>query len=225
MSAKPWKMPLKVFLFSLIPSLAFFSIFYFSALEALTPEGKVDTREGIWLILNFLLFLNFLFIIGSLLGMLSARRRRVSLLIFLACLTIYSSAKFWKAQAQQAKWFAYKALAERSQPLIQAIMAYQTKHGTPPDDLKDLVPEFISQIPGTGIGAAPDYEYHSNSHHMSSYGRNPWILQVDASNGLFDMCHFTYLPNQDYVNVTKMDPMVWKIERVGDWCFRYWYIP
>jgi hypothetical protein len=107
-------------------------------------------------------------------------------------------------------------LAERSKPLISAIKSYEHKLGHPPASLDALVPEFISKVPTTGIGASPDFQYRSLTN-SSSYGNNKWVLEVNEPAGAAPFTTLIYLPLQDY-SVLRHGFIVW---RIGDWA--YWH--
>ncbi len=62
----------------------------------------------------------------------------------------------------------------RAEPLIAAIESYELKHGTPPGTLDQLAPEFISEIPNTGIAISPKYGYLTEIRG----GKDRWKLGV-----------------------------------------------
>jgi len=84
-------------------------------------------------------------------------------------------------------WAAtFHRLTVHSQPLIQAITAYQhDHHGTPPPTLAALVPEYLPAVPTTGITASPRYIYWVYN--------GVWSLQVDCPRVIFDFSHFAYM--------------------------------
>lgn len=54
---------------------------------------------------------------------------------------------------------SFRALAESSQPLVDAIARYHRHQDFPPSSLTALVPEYLDEIPGTGMGPYPEYRY------------------------------------------------------------------
>ncbi|MBI5834521.1 MAG: hypothetical protein HZB16_19660, partial [Armatimonadetes bacterium] len=50
-------------------------------------------------------------------------------------------------------------LGRRSQPLIDAVRAYERDYGEPPATLADLVPKYLPAVPRTGLIGYPDYQY------------------------------------------------------------------
>ena len=107
---------------------------------------------------------------------------------------------------------AFARLAERSKPLVAAIRAYEEKHGRPPKSLAALVPDFLANIPSTGMGAYPEYRYKvpTNSHEG-----NPWVLYVFTPSGGINFDQFMYFPLTNY---PKVGYGGW-LERVGDWAY------
>lgn len=61
--------------------------------------------------------------------------------------------------AGEARSYAFARLSDRSEALVRAIEEYESSHGRPPATLGDLVPSFLSEMPGTGMPAYPAYEY------------------------------------------------------------------
>ena len=55
--------------------------------------------------------------------------------------------------------FGLERAAAKASPLIVAIARYERSKGEPPRDLQDLVPEFLTAVPTTGLPAFPDFEY------------------------------------------------------------------
>jgi hypothetical protein len=109
---------------------------------------------------------------------------------------------------------AFKRIAVRGKPLIVAIRQYQLKQGSPPGELADLVPDYLPSIPGTGVGAYPNYEFITKGA-PARYGGNAWVLTVDVSTD--DLVHdaVVYYPNTNYPS-RKEVPIS---RRIGDWAY------
>ncbi|MGD8453001.1 MAG: hypothetical protein PVJ57_14375 [Phycisphaerae bacterium] len=90
----------------------------------------------------------------------------------------------------------FRALAQRSALLVQAIKSYEQAHGSPPPNLEALVPEFLPAVPGTGMGAYPQYQYCASKERTRA--GNPWRLVVPCSIGFANTDEFVYLPKQNY---------------------------
>lgn len=86
-------------------------------------------------------------------------------------------------------------LASRSQLLINAIKEYELKYKQPPVDLNAITPEFLPEIPSTGMGAYPRYTYRVV---RDGYDGNPWILEVFTPSGFINFDKFIYYPLQNY---------------------------
>ena len=56
-------------------------------------------------------------------------------------------------------WRAFEQFAARAAPLVKAIEDYQRVRGHLPEKLDRLVPDYLSQVPETGLGAYPEFEY------------------------------------------------------------------
>ncbi len=92
-------------------------------------------------------------------------------------------------------------LATRSIPLVQAIKAFETQKGRPPKMLQELIPDFLSSIPKTGMPTYPTYEYLTASNNeLSEYlgEQNAWMLYIMTPYGPFYPDVFLYLPSQNY---------------------------
>lgn len=105
-------------------------------------------------------------------------------------------------------------LAQRSRPLVSAIQQFDTKYGKPPANLEQLVPEFLPNVPPTGIGAYPNYEYVAVPDQVT-YEGNPWILKVRTPSGGMNWDMFLYFPKQNY---PKAGYGGW-LERIEDWAY------
>ena len=103
-------------------------------------------------------------------------------------------------------------LAKRSEPLVNAIKAYEKKYGFPPGELNAIVPEFLPQMPATGMAAYPRYIYRVV---QKGHEDNPWMLEVFTPSGILNFDKFIYYPLQNY-------PRHWcgqPLEPIGDWVY------
>src|SRR3989338_504575 len=89
------------------------------------------------------------------------RELRLSLLIFVAISVLTSFLMVFQVRVSNSKVFhrAFEGVTQRSELLISALESYKAKHGEYPDRLDQLVPEFIKEIPHTGLAGYPDYKY------------------------------------------------------------------
>ena len=108
-----------------------------------------------------------------------------------------------------------RSFAERSKPLITAINNYQQDHSAPPGTLDDLVPDYLSAVPSTGMMAYPEYRYHTGDGARKEYGDNPWALSVATPSGGINFDMMLYFPNRNYPERGYGGGL----ECIGDWAY------
>lgn len=106
-------------------------------------------------------------------------------------------------------------MAERSQPLIQAIKQFEQDQGVPPKELVELVPDYLSAVPDTGIRACPEYRYYSGDIARKQYAGNPWVLWFPAPVFGVGFDEMLYFPKQNYPKRGYGG----SLERVADWAY------
>ena len=106
----------------------------------------------------------------------------------------------------------FKQQTERGMPLIKAIEAFTISNSRPPNTLEELVPDFLSSIPQTGMPAYPQWKYVVGDA-AEEWDGNPWVLYMNCYSGGFDK--FMYFPKQNY---PESGYGGW-LERVGDWAY------
>jgi hypothetical protein len=142
------------------------------------------------------------------------RYRMTALTTILGCV-IYLAIGFAGFNlANNVRRAGFVSLAQRSRPLVAAIQRFEAKHGKPPANLEQLVPEFLPAVPITGIGAYPNYEYFVINE-QAVYEGNPWVLRVNTPNGGLNWDAFLYFPKQNYPQVGYGGVL----ERVEDWAY------
>jgi len=72
------------------------------------------------------------------------------------------------AQDQEQRMVLFLDAAIRADPLVAAIDAYSSRTGNPPDTLDVLVPQYLAEVPGTGIPECDRFEYRSLVHKAGS---------------------------------------------------------
>jgi hypothetical protein len=192
------------------------SLVFFCASESASPRGTGELDFLVFVLLGLSCPVVGAMFIGSIVW-LGLRPRKLIPQMGLACaISWFVGCLVGGSVGNHIQRNALVQLAERSKPLIAAIKNYEQKTGHPPDSLDVLVPEFIAEVPTTGIGTTPDYQYRSLTN-SSSYGNNKWVLEVPhaaTSAGLFTS--FIYLPGQDY-SVLPHGEVMW---RIAGWA--YW---
>lgn len=109
---------------------------------------------------------------------------------------------------------AFLELSERSTPIIDAVRTYEAKNGIPPNNLEQLVPDYLPNIPITGIKAYPTYELYVPKLPHEIDG-NPWMLSVLTPEAGINFDMLMYLPKENY---PENGYGGW-LERVGHWAY------
>lgn len=109
---------------------------------------------------------------------------------------------------------AFDLLADRSVDLVQAIERYQRDAGAPPPSLDVLVPQYLPQIPHTGMAAYPDYEYELGSGMCPD--DNSWNINILAGDVL-NWDTFFYCPRKNY----PPDGGGNWVEVIGEWAYMH----
>jgi len=149
-----------------------------------------------------------------LVGMFWKRFRGKSLRLLLFAVIYLAIGVGCHRAAFQIRRSAFSELALRSRPLVTAIHQFEGKYGKPPESLSQLSPEFLPQVPQTGIRAYPDYRYEAVTE-RDRYEGNPWVITVRAPTGVMNWDQFIYFPKQNYPEVGYGGV----IERVEDWAY------
>jgi len=72
------------------------------------------------------------------------------------------------AQAWAKRKIRFQEAAVRAEPLILAITAYTSAAGHPPQALGDILPEYLENLPATGLQECNSFEYRSLTHKQGS---------------------------------------------------------
>ncbi len=111
--------------------------------------------------------------------------------------------------SREIRMNGFKQMAERTRPLVAAIKKFEKQKGHAPEELEELVPEFVSTLPKTGIGAYPDYHYERLK------GENDaWELSVSCGVVILNWDEFFYRPSEKYG-----ERYGGWVEPVGDWAY------
>lgn len=167
----------------------------YSMYSAYAPDGD---EIWIWYMLPIYLILIALLLAVPILALLSfiKKMRRFTVPALLFCFVTVLG--FWiLPKGDHYRIRAMKNVAQNGQQIINAIKDYETKYGHPPKALTDLVPEYLSKIPSTGLKGHPDFDYLTGSDIEKYHYGNHWILSVfPPCAGGFDM--FQYYPKGNY---------------------------
>ena len=114
--------------------------------------------------------------------------------------------------ASPSRMDGFRRLAGRSEPLVTAIHSFAENEGRPPVDLQELVPQYIAEIPKTGMPAYPTYRYSTGTNRWDG---NPWVLYVNCTSGGINFDMFLYFPLQNYPRMGYGG----SLERIGRWAY------
>ena len=106
---------------------------------------------------------------------------------------------------------------ERARPLVTAIERYERDRGEPPPALEVLVPEFLSAIPSTGLGAYPEFDYFVGEKAEQRFAGNPWVLSIFTPSGGINFDQMLYFPRSNYADWEHGNA----VERVVDWGYHH----
>lgn len=165
------------------------------------------------MILLFLPFLAIVLAVPVSLVLLPFRETRPYAVSILACGPVYVLIGVALIHvAASVRMNAFHRLADRSEPVVNAIHRFVEKEGRPPADLEELVPDFLPQIPQTGMPAYPTYWYSTES---NQWDGNPWVLYVICPSSGNNFDRFMYFPKQNYPDKGYGG----FLERVGKWAY------
>lgn len=142
------------------------------------------------------------------------RRRHAAVSWWFAALCFFTLLIISLFISEKIRTHAFERLAERSESLINSIRAFEIDNDRPPFSLDELIPEYLIEVPSTGIMAYPEYQYH-RSEKTSALDGNPWILRISTPSGGINFDSFVYYPNQNYPETGYGG---W-LERIGDWAY------
>lgn len=169
----------------------------------------------VWLLFLPLLVAPFAFLV-SLIGLIFKKTRKISTFFATFLLIFFITGLSSLIISGDIRGHELKKLINRSTVLIEAINNYEKKYNKAPEELGQLVPEFLPSVPTTGIGAYPEYEYTKCESENQCYG-NSWMIQVPTFTALINFDSLIYLPNQNYPE----EGYGGILKRIEDWAYVY----
>jgi len=106
----------------------------------------------------------------------------------------------------------FERLGLRSKPLVAAVHRFVEGKGRPPTDLRELVPSYLQEVPGTGMSAYPEFRYSTEPNQSDG---NSWVVYVNCPYGGLSFDMFMYFPLQNYPERGYSGVL----ERVGEWAY------
>lgn len=203
----------KLFIGLILVAVVVNSSFFFSSYCSVHPNGS---DKGLWLVLPlvFLVVASLVIAVGAFICLPFAGVRRRAFLILIASLIWYGSAVISVKGGEAMRIHAFRELAQRSSPIVEAIKNNELTNGVPPNILEELVPGYLPVLPSTGIKAYPYYKLYSPKSKTDIDG-NPWMLYVDTPSGGINFDMLIYLPKENYPDTGYGG---W-LERVDRWAY------
>lgn len=148
-------------------------------------------------------------------------RKRKFVNLAVAC-TVYCML-YWIAGSisQHVRFKVLEGVAQRSKPLIQAIHDYETDHGTPPNQLSDLVPAYLPQVPSPGLSPQLPYWYETKAQQRLLWSVNHdfrWTVYVVSPKNFMENDVFIFLPTQRYQSL-RVPSNRKRYVKIGDWAY------
>lgn len=118
--------------------------------------------------------------------------------------------------------FAMRKTATQMTPLISALNEYRIRHNHYPDDVSELVPSFIQELPGTEMCSYPDIDYEKRDF-VEGYDKNLKKSQFDTggyeisiyTGFLMNFDQFIYWPSENYPYYTHGG----NVEFIASWAY------
>ncbi len=143
--------------------------------------------------------------------------RRTRMLLIAALLVSAAFAGYFPlvtvaTRLQDRVWQAcYPRIRERGQPIIDALRSFERDHGHPPGGLVALVPEYLPDIPTTGVDAYPDFLYRE----ATAWRKTSWQLTASTPRGIIDFSAYVYCSDPKDPDLTAPSSE----QRVGQWVY------
>ncbi len=110
-----------------------------------------------------------------------------------------------------------RAAAARGQDIVEAIEAYKADKQRRPPALAALAPDYLDEIPSTGLRGCPAFDYSTNDCCCCRFKPPHYELRVTLTHspGVF---YLAYRPEGEY---PAFDESHREIARIGTWCYSY----
>ncbi len=103
-------------------------------------------------------------------------------------------------------------ICQGGQPIVDAIKDYEQQVGSSPIDLGSLIPNYLKELPGTGLVDFPNYQYSANS---GTVGK--WSLIVRIHKRGTERGHLVYKPIERYIQ----DRSDSQCKDIGTWGYKW----
>jgi hypothetical protein len=124
----------------------------------------------------------------------------LSLLVALACLSVAVVPASVRISSL-ARRASVRNLAEHADPLVGAVSHFALETGHPPSSLQELIPQYLSAIPNTGLRGCPYFAYEAldgEEAGPANVSTDGWELHVHCPTGMINWDMFLFRPNGVY---------------------------
>jgi hypothetical protein len=117
-------------------------------------------------------------------------------------------------------------LAEQGRPIVVAITAFIAEHGRSPNQLEELKPRYMAEIPETGLALYPKFEIVTSTGDKRNCFGDDWLLRADAlptkilMRGFGGCDSYIFAPSGRYPS-SEIDTICHYGDGVGGWDYEY----
>lgn len=162
---------------------------------SLTPSGNIGHLHAASLLTVISALIPLVLLLLGFIALAYVKNRMVGMTMVMACVAFTLMASTITNLQQGLRNTAFEKLVARADTLVQAIHQFEHIRGNPPDKLSQLVPQYIREIPATGLGAYPAFKYQRLTDPNPMPDSN-WMLVLPISTS--PQSRLVYLPERDY---------------------------
>jgi hypothetical protein len=138
--------------------------------------------------------------------------RRSSKSLACICFVGLSIVAFGSSMLVRHRAFVHASLV--GDRIVQALTRYRNDRGEYPEHLKQLVPDFIGNVPYTGMIGYPEFSY-KNGYNDIQINPDGYELRINCSSGGINFDRFIYWPSETYPERIQGNG----VERIGTWAY------
>jgi len=157
----------------------------------------------------------------SLIALAIALKRRsisagaLALALALACASVAVVPASW-----HISWWVRRAsvrnIAEHAAPIVIGIDLFAKEQGRPPLVLEEMIPDYLDEVPNTGLRGCPDFAYEVLDDSVSDTAEaGGWELRVLCPAGMLNWDTYLYWPSGAYPERAHGG---W-VERIDSWAY------
>lgn len=152
------------------------------------------------------------FLIKALINLRRRKRFLKALNYFFACAVFAAAFMVLFIISSRIRTRAFEAAGENGEPIIAAISGYYSDNGEYPEMLTELVPDYLLEVPWTGLIGYPEFYYFKpNDRNLVA----DYELGIFCGEGILNWDRFFYWPSEQYPDVIYGGG----VERIGRWAY------